>query len=193
MTNEKIKLGFALTGSFCTFDSVINELEKLSKLDTYDIIPIMSQNAYSIDTRFGTSEFFNKRVEDICQKKIIHTISAAEPIGPKKLLDILLIAPCTGNTIGKLANGIYDTSVTLAYKAHLRNQKPVVIAVSTNDALSVSAKNIGMLFNNKNVFFVPMRQDNPISKETSVVADFSKIDVAIEYALNGKQVQPIFM
>ncbi|MEG1448465.1 MAG: dipicolinate synthase subunit B [Oscillospiraceae bacterium] len=193
MTNEKIKLGFALTGSFCTFDAVINELEKLSEMGTYDIIPIMSANAYSIDTRFGTTEYFNNKIETICQNKIIHTIAGAEPIGPKKMLDILLIAPCTGNTIGKLANGIYDTSVTLAYKAHLRNQRPVVIAVSTNDALSVSAKNIGVLFNNKNVFFVPMRQDNPVSKETSVVADFSKIGITLENALIEKQVQPIFM
>lgn len=191
MYKKKIRLGFALTGSFCTFDTVINELQKLKETEKYDIFPIMSQNAYSTSTRFGRAEDFNVRVAEICGRSIIHSIKDAEPIGPKKLLDILTIAPCTGNTIGKLANGIYDTPVTLAYKAHLRNKAPVVIAVSTNDALAAAAKNIGSLLNDKYVYFVPMRQDNPLSKESSIVADFSKLDETIEKALKGRQIQPI--
>ena len=193
MKNSKIKLGFALTGSFCTFNEVINELEKLKETNKYDIYPIMSENAYSINTRFGDASKFNLRIAEICDRSIIHTIRDAEPIGPKKMLDILMIAPCTGNTIGKLANGVFDTPVTLAYKAHLRNKAPVVIAVSTNDALGSSAKNIGILLNNKNIYFVPMKQDNPLSKENSIVADFSKMDEALEYALKGKQLQPILL
>ncbi len=187
---NKITAGFALCGSFCTFDKVITEMENLINLD-WNIVPIMSFNAYSTDTRFGKAEDHIKKIEDVCGKKIIATIKDAEPIGPKKELDILIIEPCTGNTVAKLANGITDTPVTLAAKAHLRNEKPLLIAVSTNDALSIAASNIGRLMNNKNVYFVPLRQDDCHKKPRSVVADFSKTYEAAVNAINGKQFQPI--
>ncbi|MDR2655033.1 MAG: dipicolinate synthase subunit B [Oscillospiraceae bacterium] len=190
-TQGAVKIGFALTGSFCTFSKALEQMQKLVALG-YDVRPIMSENAYKTDTRFGSSEEFINMIEGICGKKIISTIVAAEPIGPKKLLDLLLIAPCTGNTLGKLANGISDTSVTLAAKAHLRNLRPALIAVSSNDALSSSAKNIGLLFNMKNIYFVPMRQDDPTGKNNSLVADFDKIPDALEAALHRRQIQPVF-
>ena len=152
----------------------------------------MSENAYSTDTRFGTAEYFKKEIEDICGKKTVHTINAAEPVGPKKMFDVLLVEPCTGNTLAKLANGITDTAVTMACKSHLRNGRPLVLAVSTNDALGNSARNIGALLNYKNIYFVPMRQDDPNGKPNSLVADFSKIKIAAEAALNNKQLQPLF-
>lgn len=187
---DKKRLGFALCGSFCTFKKVIEEMEALSKI--YDITPIMSEGASSMDTRFGKSADFIKRITEICGKEPITTINGAEPIGPKALLDVLLIEPCTGNTLGKLANGITDTSVTMAAKAHLRNGRPLVLAVSTNDALGASAQNIGRLLNAKNVYFVPMSQDSPEGKPTSMVAHFEKSAEAIEAALAGKQVQPFY-
>ena len=189
---DKLTVGFALCGSFCTFEKAINEIKNLKEKD-FDVVPIMSYNAYSTDTRFGKAADHIERIESICGKKIISAIADAEPIGPKKMLDILLIEPCTGNTIAKLANGITDTPVTLAAKAHLRNDKPLLIAVSTNDALSIAAPNIGRLLNNKNVFFVPMKQDDSIGKPRSVVADFSKTYDAIINAVNGKQLQPILL
>lgn len=188
MNNKKI--GFALCGSFCTFADAIKQIEVLKSTGA-EIYPIMSFNASSISTRFGKAEEHIERIERICERKIIATILDAEPIGPKDMLDLLIIEPCTGNTIGKLANGITDTPVTLAAKAHLRNEKPVLIAVSTNDALSASAINIGKLMNTKNIFFIPMRQDAPASKTRSVVADFSKTAEAAVAALNGIQLQPI--
>ncbi len=188
---DKVRLGFALCGSFCTFKKVLDEMEKLAK--DYDIIPIMSEGAASINSRFGTSEDFIRRITEICGKEPITTIAKAEPIGPKALLDVLLIEPCTGNTLGKLANGITDTAVTMAAKAHLRNGRPLVIAVSTNDALGASAQNIGRLMNAKNVYFVPMRQDNPEGKPTSMVACFEKSAETVESALLGKQIQPLFL
>ncbi len=157
----------------------------------YDIIPIMSQNAYTTDTRFGKAEDFISRIEEICEKKIIYQIKDAEPIGPTNMTDIMLVAPCTGNTLAKLSNSIVDTGVTMAVKSHLRNNKPVVIAVSTNDALSGSGKNIGTLLNMRNFYFVPMCQDDYFKKPTSVVADFSLIPKTLENALNGVQIQPI--
>ncbi len=187
-----IKVGFAMCGSFCTFSAVIEEMKKLVSLG-YDVFPIMSPISRNADTRFGKAEDFARQVEELTGKKIISTIMEAEPIGPQKLIDVMLVAPCTGNTLGKIANGITDTSVTMAVKAHLRNLKPVVIAVSTNDALSASAKNIGVLLNTKNVFFVPMGQDSPEKKATSLVADFSLIDKTIEMALIGEQLQPILI
>lgn len=187
---DKKRLGFALCGSFCTFKKVISEMEKLSKI--YDIIPIMSEGASSTDTRFGKAEDFRKRIAEICGKEPITTISGAEPIGPKALLDVLLIEPCTGNTLGKLANGITDTAVTMAAKAHLRNGRPVVIAVSTNDALGASAQNIGRLMNAKNIYFVPMSQDSPEGKPASMVAHFEKSAETLELALSGKQLQPVY-
>lgn len=188
MNNRKI--GFALCGSFCTFDQAITQIE-IFKNSGADVFPIMSFNAATIDTRFGKAHDHISRIEKICGRKVIATIYDAEPIGPKNLLDLLIIEPCTGNTIGKLANGITDTPVTLAAKAHLRNEKPILIAVSTNDALTASAVNIGKLLNTKNIYFVPMRQDAPESKTRSVVADFTKTLESAENALKGKQIQPI--
>ena len=187
-----VRVGFALCGSFCTFSSVIPKFEELA-LEGYDMYPIMSEAAANTDTRFGKAEDFRERLKKASGKNIITSIAAAEPIGPKKLLDILVVAPCTGNTLAKLANSITDTAVTMAVKAHLRNARPVVIAVSTNDALSGSAKNIGTLLNYKNIYFVPMKQDDHEKKPTSVVADFELILPTIEKALKGEQLQPIYL
>lgn len=190
---SKITVGFAVCGSFCTFKKVIPQMQKLVD-NGYRVLPIMSGIAYSTDTRFGKASDFIKEIENICGEKIIYTIKDAEPIGPKKLLDILVIAPCTGNTLGKLANGITDTSVTLATKAHLRNQRPVVIAVSTNDALGAAAKNIGLLMNCKNIYFVPMKQDDFMNKPNSIVADFEYIPDTVKSVLaDNIQPQPIFL
>lgn len=189
---DKIKIGFALTGSFCTFPDVIPVVKALVETG-YDVVPVFSEFAYATDTRFGRAADFVRELEMICDHDAIHTIVEAEPIGPKKLFDVVVIAPCTGNTLAKLNNGITDTCVTMAAKAHLRNQRPLVIAVSTNDALGNSAKNIGGLLNCKNVYFVPMKQDNPSGKPRSIVADFPRIPQAVEHALTGAQVQPIYL
>ena len=190
---EKETVGFALCGSFCTFKKVIPQMKKLVD-EGYRVIPIMSHIAYSTDTRFGKAKDFNDEIEEICGEEIIHNITGAEPIGPKELLDALVIAPCTGNTLGKLANGISDTSVTLATKAHLRNCRPVIIAVSTNDALGSSAKNIGLLMNSKNIYFVPMEQDDSINKPNSIVADFKYIPDTVKEVLATKvQPQPVLL
>ena len=188
--NEQLTLGFAMCGSFCTFNAVLTQLEAM-RAEFPKIIPIMSTVSYETDTRFGTAADFRARLESACGQPIIHTIAQAEPIGPKKLLDVLVIAPCTGNTLAKLANGIADTPVTLAAKAHLRNERPIVIAVSTNDALAGNAENIGKLLARGHYFFVPMRQDNAIKKPRSVVADFTRLPETIRAALNGEQIQPI--
>jgi len=158
---KNCNIGFALTGSFCTLASVIPRMEDLVKLGA-NVMPIMSEIVYNTDTRFGKAGDFINIIEKICGTKIVYLIPEVEPIGPKNLLDLLIIAPCTGNTLSKLANGVNDTSVTMAAKSHLRNNKPVVIGVSTNDGLGTSAKNIGMLLNSKNIYFVPFRQDAPI-------------------------------
>lgn len=190
---SKETVGFALCGSFCTFKKVIPQIKRLVN-EGYRVIPIMSNTAYTTDTRFGKAEDFNREIENICNEKIICTISGAEPIGPKMLLDALVIAPCTGNTLGKLANGISDTSVTLAAKAHLRNQRPVIIAVSTNDALGTSARNIGILMNSKHIYFVPMKQDDYINKPNSIVADFNYLsDTVKEVFATDTQPQPILL
>ncbi len=188
MKNKTI--GFALTGSFCTFNKVITALSALAETGA-DIMPIMSQNAYETDTRFGTAKEFITEVERITGHSVIHTISGAEPIGPKNLLDALIIAPCTGNTLAKLSAGVTDTPVTMAAKATLRNQKPVIVAVSTNDGLGGSAANIGRLLNTENIFFVPFGQDDPFNKTKSLVADMTKITETIEKALCGVQIQPV--
>lgn len=189
---DKLTLGFAMCGSFCTLGSVAVELEKLC--EKYDVLPIMSQITYETDTRFGTAESFRTRVLEASGKdEIIHTVAGAEKIGPKALTDVMVIAPCTGNTLAKLACGITDTSVTMAAKAHLRNGRPLIIALSTNDALSGSAKNIGALLDKKNVYFVPFSQDNPVKKERSCIADMTLIDKTIIDALSGNQAQPIFI
>lgn len=190
MTN--ITTGFALCGSFCTLKRAIAQLEIL-KQSGMDIIPIMSPAVYNIDTRFGKAQDFINQVEQICKNKIINTIEKAEPIGPKKLLDIIIVAPCTGNTLSKLALGITDTCVTMAVKAHLRNGRPVLLAVATNDALSGCARNIGLLYNTKNIYFTPLSQDDAAGKPTSLVCDFEKIPQAAALALAGKQMQPILL
>lgn len=188
----KITAGVALCGSFCTFSSVIPQLENLVNNDIR-VIPIMSENAYSTDTRFGKASYFVERIESICKAHIIHSINDAEPIGPQKLLDILIIIPCTGNTLAKLSTGIADTSVTLAAKSQLRNKRPVLIGISTNDGLAGASKNIGFLQNYKNIYFIPYLQDDYINKSTSIVADFTKTLAAMNQALEGKQIQPVLL
>ncbi|MBO5911978.1 MAG: dipicolinate synthase subunit B [Clostridia bacterium] len=184
------RLGFAVCGSFCTHKEVIPQLIRL-KDKGYIITPIVSEIVFSTDTRFGKAEDFIKKIEEICEQKCIKSIKEAEPIGPKSLLDVLIIAPCTGNTLGKLANGITDSTVTMAAKAHLRNERPLILAPSTNDALGASAKNIGLLMNCKNVYFVPFRQDMPDFKHNSCISDFNLIEETVSSALNGKQFQPM--
>ena len=183
-------VGFAMTGSFCTFSRVIKELEAIASVGA-NIFPIMSEIAYNTDTRFGSCIEFREKLEMICERPIIKSVKEAEPIGPKSYLDLLIIAPCTGNTLAKLANGVTDSSVTMASKAHLRNRKPLVIAVSTNDGLGNSAKNIGALLNMKNIYLVPFGQDDFDNKPNSLVADMSKILLTAESALSGIQLQPI--
>ena len=182
-------IGFAMCGSYCTFEAVFKQIEALKNLG-YNIIPIMSENSYNLNTRFGDASHWHERMRDITGNRIIHTIPTAEPIGPKKMLDALIIAPCTGNTLAKLATGVTDTCVTLAAKAHLRNARPLLIAPSTNDALSNAAKNIGCLLNYKNIYFVPYGQDSYKGKPNSMVADFTLIPNALKAALEGKQLQP---
>ena len=189
---NKPTFGYALTGSFCTFEKSLAALEELSKKDV-NIIPIMSFNAFSIDTRFGKAKDFCKRIEEICNNKIISTIEDAEPIGPKKLLDLLIISPCTGNTLSKLANSIADTPVTLAAKSHLRNGRPILLGVSSNDSLAAAAKNIGLLMARKHIFFIPMSQDDAMKKPFSVVCDFEKTFDAAVSALKEEQIQPMFI
>ena len=183
-------IGFAMCGSFCTFKRAIDALEELSQTGA-NIIPIMSEISYETDTRFGAAEEFRDKLIKITGNEIIHTVKQSEPIGPKKLLDMLVILPCTGNSLAKIAGGIADTSVTMAVKAHLRNRRPVVIAVSTNDGLGTAAKNIGSLMNVKNLFFLPMGQDDWVNKENSLVADFSMLIPTMEAAFENRQFQPI--
>ena len=184
-------VGFALCGSFCTYDRIFTVMERLTK--SYDIIPIFSQSAYTTDSRFGTADDHIAKAEAICGKPPLHTLAEVEPIGPKRLLDALVIAPCTGNTLAKLAHSIADGPVTMAAKSHLRNGRPVVVAISTNDALGGAAENIGKLLARKHYFFVPFGQDDAFGKPTSVVADFSKIPQTLEQALEGKQLQPLLL
>lgn len=186
------KIGFVLTGSFCTFNKTIEQIKNIKNQEA-DIVPIMSYNSYELDTKFGKAEDFIDKIENITGKKIIHTIQDAEPIGPKHLTDIMIIAPCSGNTIAKLANGITDSSALMAAKSHLRNNNPLVIAISTNDGLSGSAENIGKLLNRNNYYFVPFRQDNPITKPRSLVFDPNSIVRTLELALDNEQIQPILL
>lgn len=185
-------IGFIFTGSFCTFSKTIEELKKLKNTGA-NIIPIMSYHSYTMDTKFGKAENFIKQIEEITGNKIIHTIQEAEPIGPKKMTDIMVVAPASGNVMAKLANGINDDTSTMAVKSHLRNGRPVVIAISTNDAMSGSAENIGKLLNRRNYYFVPFRQDNPITKPTSLVFAPNLIIKTIELALYNEQIQPILV
>lgn len=184
--------GFALCGSFCTINKAVTQLKAL-KNSGVDVIPIMSPIVYTSDTRFGTAKELIEEIESVTERKIITTIVEAEPIGPKKLLDLMIIAPCTGNTLSKLANGITDTSVTMAAKAHLRNGRPLLLAIATNDGLSACGTNIGRLMNTKNVYFVPFGQDDASGKPTSLIADFEKLQEAANAALDGKQLQPILL
>jgi len=183
------KLGIALCGSYCTYEKLFSVLPELAR--DYQLIPIMSENAASTSSRFGSAYNNIRRLEEICLHNVISTIAEAEPLGPQENLDALLIAPCTGNTLAKLARGITDTAVTMAAKAHLRNCKPLVIAFSTNDGLSGSAENIAKLLNKKNVYFVPFRQDDPEKKPFSLQSDFSLLGETVEAALSGRQIQPI--
>ena len=186
-----MKIGFALTGSFCTYGQIFPIMEALAQ--KHEVIPVFSFAAGCIDSRFGLAADHIQKVQEICNHEAIRTIDAAEPSGPKKVLDALIIAPCTGNTLAKLAHSIADTPVTMAAKSHLRNGRPVIVAVSTNDALAGAAENIGRLLARKNYYFVPFRQDDPMGKPTSLVADFSRIPDALEHALEGTQIQPILL
>ena len=186
-----VEIGFALCGSFCTYDQVFPVMEELAKI--HHVIPIFSFSSSSIDSRFGTSTDHLEHSRKICGRSPLQTIEGAEPIGPKKLLDALIIAPCTGNTLAKLAHSIADTPVTMAAKSHLRNGRPVIIAVSTNDALAGAAENIGKLLARKHYYFVPFGQDDAQNKPTSMVADFTLIPQTLEAALEGRQIQPILI
>ena len=184
-------IGFAVCGSFCTYQQVFPAMEALAEKHT--VIPIFSTASYTTDTRFGDHRTHIENAERICGQKVLHTIEQVEPFGPKGLLDALVIAPCTGNTLAKLAHSIADGPVTMAAKSHLRNGRPVIVAVSTNDALAGAAENIGRLLGRKHYYFVPFGQDNPEKKPTSMVADFSQIPATLENALAGKQIQPMIL
>ncbi len=186
-----ITVGFAMCGSFCTLGRALGVMEELAGLG-YDIIPIMSTNVYNTDTRFGKATDIINKTQEICGRKVISTIADAEPIGPKGMTDIMLVAPCTGNTAAKLANAVTDTPVTMAVKSHLRQQRPVLLAFASNDALGASAQNIGKLMNMQHIFFVPMSQDDPLKKPNSLVAHFEMIPEALKSSLNGTQLQPVF-
>lgn len=192
MNIEGKKIGFVMTGSFCTFRKTIDELKKIVELSA-DVVPIMSKNSYTMDTKFGNAKDFIDEIEEITGNKILHTIQEVEPIGPKDMLDILVVAPATGNTMAKLANDIIDDPATMAVKSHLRRERPVVIAISTNNGLSGAGENIGKLFNRKHYYFVPFRQDNPITKPRSIVFDSSYLIKTIEEALEGEQIQPMLL
>lgn len=186
----KASIGFAMCGSFCTFNRAFDEMKKLVE-SGYNVIPVMSETAYGTDTRFGEASGFVDKAEKLTGKRVIHTISRAEPIGPKGMCDLLIVAPCTGNTLAKLSCGITDTAVTMAVKSHLRIKRPVLLCPATNDGLAASAQNIGRLMNTKNIFFVPMSQDDPKTKPSSLVARFDMIEECAEKALARVQVQPV--
>lgn len=184
-------IGYAFCGSFCTHERSVKALLEIAHSGN-QILPIMSECVYQTDTKFGKAEDLKKRVTEICGRDIIHTIVDAEPLGPKIELEALIISPCTGNTLAKIANGITDTAVCMAAKAHLRSDRPLVIALASNDALSANLKNIGTLLSRKCVYFTPMSQDDPQKKPHSLVADFDLLPMTLQMALNGKQPQNIF-
>ena len=186
---QKKRLGLALCGSYCTYEKLFAAAEGLA--EEYELVPILSDAAAETDSRFGRAAEHMRRLTELTGRKVISTIPEAEPLGPASPLDALLIAPCTGNTLGKLAHGITDSAVTMAAKAHLRNGRPVILALSTNDGLSGSAENIARLLNRKHFYFVPFGQDDPEKKPFSLQADFSRLGAAVEAALEGKQLQPI--
>ena len=185
-------VGFALCGSFCTHARAVEALEQV-KARFARVVPIVSETVAATDTRFGAAHDLMREVERICDHRVIATVKGAEPIGPQKLLDLLIICPCTGNTLGKLAAGVTDSSVTMAAKAHLRNGRPLVLAPSTNDGLSASAGSIGALLNRKYIYFVPFGQDDPEKKPASLVADFAQVADAAQAALEGQQLQPLLL
>ncbi len=187
---KQTTIGFALTGSFCTFERALQQMEELVKRG-YDVLPVLSFNAGGLDTRFMTADHLRKRIVDITAHEPINTLAAAEPIGPKRMCDVYVIAPATGNSLSKLVNGQFDTPALLGAKSHLRNEKPLVLAVSTNDGLGTAAQNIGRLLSWRNTYFVPFGQDDPIKKPRSLVADFDQIPRTIAAALAGAQVQPM--
>lgn len=189
---EQITVGFAFCGSFCTLSKALAALEAV-KARYETVVPIVSESVAATDTRFGAAHDFMREMERICDRRVIHSVKETEPIGPQKLLDILVLCPCTGNTLAKLAHGVADTSVTMAAKAHLRNGRPLVLAPSTNDGLGAAAANIGMLMARKHVYFVPFRQDDPAAKPTSLVSDFTLVPETLEKALAGEQLQPVLL
>lgn len=189
LSRGKPRLGIAMTGSHCSFDKALSSLEALRR--TYELVPILSGAAAGTDTAFGTAAEFRARLEKLCGREAVDSIRGAEPLGTREALDALLVSPCTGNTLAKLAHGITDTAVTMACKAHLRNARPLILAVSTNDGLSGSAENIGRLLQRKNVYFVPFGQDAPLTKPFSLQADFSRTAETVEAAISGRQLQPI--
>lgn len=191
MNLNGLKIGFALTGSFCTIDKIIPQLIKLVIEEKTEVFPILSYSFINFNTHYGSGLDWKVKIENITSKNAISTIIDAEPIGPENFLDIVIVAPCTGNTLSKLANGISDTPVLMAVKAQLRNSKPVVLGISTNDALGMSAKNLGVLLNTKNVYFVPFGQDSPFDKPNSLVAHFELIPEVVSEAIKGKQYQPL--
>ena len=186
------RIGFAFCGSYCTYGQAMVALEEVANR-WEEVIPIVADSGVDTDTRFGEAAMWLARMEEICGKKPLTSIKEVEPIGPQKLLDGLVICPCTGNTLGKLAHGIADTSVTMAVKSHLRNGRPVVLAVSTNDGLGVAAENIGKLLSRRDIYFVPFGQDDPEGKPRSLVADFTQVPAALTAALEGKQIQPLLL
>ena len=186
---EKLRIGLAFTGSYCTYDKAFAAAQRLC--EKYDVTAIMSETAASTDSRFGLSGEFMARLEAMTGKRVLKTIVEVEPVGPQRMFDVLVIAPCTGNTAAKLAAGITDTAVTMAAKSHLRNGRPVVLAIGTNDGLSGSARNIGELLNRKNVYFVPFYQDDPMGKPRSLASDYDALEKSILAAVNGEQTQPI--
>lgn len=186
-----MKLGFAICGSFCNHPQVMKLYESLS--ERYELIPILSDNAARFDTRFGTAEALIDRVESLAGRKAVRTVVEAEPLGPSNAMDALVIAPCTGNTLAKLSAGVTDNAVTMAAKSHLRNGKPVVIALATNDGLAASAQNIAALLNRKHYYFVPFGQDDPVKKPTSLVADFTRLEDTVALAMEGRQLQPLLL
>ncbi|WPX09706.1 dipicolinate synthase subunit B [Anaerocellum danielii] len=192
MSLEKLKIGFAITGSFCTFDQIIPIIEELKNQGAI-ITPILSEKVQTTDTRYGKADEIVKKIVYMCENPPITNIVEAEPVGPKKLFDVLIVAPATGNFIAKLANGIVDETPVMCAKAHLRNQRPLVIAISTNDALGLNCKNLATLLNTKNIYFVPFKQDDPLSKPNSLVAEYSLLIPTIIEALSGKQIQPLLL
>ena len=192
MQLKDVTIGFAITGSFCTFENILDIIKRLIE-EGADLIPIFSYATDEMNTRYGNAEDFKNKIIEITGKQPVVDINGAEPIGPKAILDVLIVAPCTGNTIAKLANAITDTPVTMACKAHLRNNRPVILSISTNDGLGANAKNIGLLLNMKNIFMVPFGQDNPTLKPNSLLSKNELILKTIIEALKGKQIQPLLI